>query len=320
MNKIISCLIVAALVVAIECKREAKFAPYIFVPRTSEFKLTQMKQELGVNAFSLAFALGGSGGCTPLWDGEIAIDEPSIVKELNAFRAAGGELLVSTGGQAGNYLENACRSTAELANAYKKVLQVTGAKGLDIDLEAVVPFDTVMSALAQIQKENPAITVSFTLEVQGDDYGLTDALGVDVLKAAVKHGVNVDIVNPMAMDFGASGGRTWGQAVIQTGESVVKQMKKVWPKKSEQELYGMLGVTPMLGVNDNGVIFTLEHAKQLVQWANEKKIGHLGFWDINRDKQCSAESGSNSGSRASPACSGIQQQPFAFTKIFTGFK
>ncbi|CAG2175236.1 unnamed protein product [Oppiella nova] len=316
MNTFFVSLLLTGLVVAIDCKREAKFAPYIYVPRSNEFKLTHMKQQLGVSAFSLAFALGGSGGCTPMWDGDIPIDEANIVKEIKAFRAAGGSLLVSTGGAAGNYLENACRSVNELKNAYKKVLSVTGASGLDIDIEAVIPTDTVMQALAELQKEIPSLTVSFTLEVQGDDYGLTDALGVDVLKNAVKHGVNVDIVNPMAMDFGASGGRSWGDAVIHTGDSVVKQMKKIWPQKSESELYGMLGVTPMLGVNDNGVVFTLAHAQQLVNWANQKQIGHLGFWDINRDKQCSDDSQVG----ASPSCSGIQQQPYAFTKIFMGFK
>ena len=40
------------------------------------------------------------------------------------------------------------------------------------------------SALKILQQEKPDLTVSFTLMIQGDDYGLTDALGVGVLKSA----------------------------------------------------------------------------------------------------------------------------------------
>ena len=38
--------------------------------------------------------------------------------------------------------------------------------------------------------------------------------------------------------------------------------------------------SPMTGRNYNGKIFEIAHAKQLVEWAKSKKIGHLAFWSL----------------------------------------
>lgn len=52
--------------------------------------------------------------------------------------------------------------------------------------EASVPVDNMNSALKILQGEMPDLTISYTMMIQGDDYGLTDALGVEVLKNAAK--------------------------------------------------------------------------------------------------------------------------------------
>lgn len=176
-------------------------------------------------------------------------------------------------------------------------------------LEASVSLDNMNNALKILQSQIPGLTISFTLMVQGDDYGITDELGVKALQSAAKLGVVVDIVNPMAMEFGSKS-TSWGDAVINAAESTHRQMKLVWPSKSDSELYAMLGVTPMIGRNFNGKIFQIEHAKQLVAWAKTKRIGHLSFWSLGRDN------GKCSGGGISPDCSSIAQADFEFTKIF----
>lgn len=133
-------------------------------------------------------------------------------------------------------------------------MDTAGSDHLDIDIEGAFTFDTMNEALAILQKERPNSTLSFTLVVQGDVYGVTDSLGVDVLKNAVKHGVRVDIVNPMTMEFD-SALPSYGDAVIAAGKSTVKQMKKIWLQKSDKELMKMLGITPMIGKNNNGIKF-----------------------------------------------------------------
>ncbi|CAG2121270.1 unnamed protein product, partial [Medioppia subpectinata] len=283
--------------VLIEAKREPKFAPYIDVTAAKDFKLVDLKNKYGVKAVSLAFALGGTAGCVPMWGGQTPIDDPNIINEIKAFRAAGGDVIVSTGGALNPYLETSCGSPAALAAAYQRALSVTGSSHLDIDIEATVPTDLMNKGLLAVQKARSEVTVSYTLMVQGDDYGVTDELGFKVLQNAAQNGVNVDIVNPMTMEFGTRLA-SWGDAVIAAAESTHSQMKRVWPQKSDQELYSMLGVTPMIGRNFNGKEFLPAHAKQLVAWAKQKQVGHLAFWSLNRDRGCP-------GGGVSPSCSGI---------------
>jgi len=248
-----------------------------------------------------------------VWAGQANITEPYIINEVKAFKAIGGDVIVATGGAMSPYLENSCTSASALAAAYKKILDTVGSTHLDIDVETTLNLDNLNTALAQLQKQNPQITVSFTLMVQGDDYGLNDALGVAVLTNAVKHGVRVDIVNPMTMEFAASAGGTWGDAVIKAAQSTLVQMKKIWPQKSDADLKKMLGVTPMIGRNFNGKIFEVAHAKQLVAWAKSNNIGHLGFWSVGRDN------GKCAGKAVAPSCSSISQADYDFLKAFSSF-
>lgn len=220
-------------------------------------------------------------------------------------------MILAFGGALGNYLEHRCTTAQDLANAYKRALDIVGSNHLDIDVEAPINLDIVNGALAMVQRERPQVTVSYTLMVQGDDYGLNPALGTDTLVSAKKHGVRVDVVNAMTMEFPSSK-PSWGDAVISAANATLYQMKEIWPEKSDQELRKMLGVTPMIGRNFNGKRFETTHGRQLVDWANSNGIGFLSFWSIGRD---------NGGCNdvISPTCSGLVQGPYEFTKMFQGF-
>ena len=216
-------------------------------------------------------------------------------------------MIVSHGGQSGPYLELACDSVDNLTKAYKYILDTVGTDHLDLDIEVSLPFDKMSQALVKLQKERPQTTLSLTLEVQSDDYGLNDALGFDVLKNLEKHGVRVDIVNPMAMEFWTDK-HLWGEAVINVANGTLRQMKKIWPKKSQDQLKSMLGITPMIGRNGNTKEFLIEHAKQLVNWAKANNIGRLAFWSMARDN------GGCKG-KVSPSCSGIAQGPLYIYRL-----
>lgn len=167
-------------------------------------------------------------------------------------------------------------------------------------------------ALRQVQQERPGTRVRYTLMVQGDDYGLSPQLGYDVLVNAKANGVHVDIVNPMTMEFGSSR-PDWGDAVIAAANATLNQMAQIWPERSDAQRRRMLGVTPMIGRNFNGRIFSLEDANQLVAWANTNHIGLLAFWSVGRDN------GSCPGGGVSPTCSSIPQPTYQFTNIFKYF-
>jgi len=211
----------------------------------------------------------------------------------------------------GPYLEHLCSTVDDLANAYKLALDTVGTNHLDVDVEAPINNDLVNSALAQVQKERPDVTVSYTLMIQGEDYGMTPALGVDVLKSAVANGVRVDTVNAMVMEFGCATA-DFGVCIVNTAGAVLKQMEEIFPDKSDAELKSMLGLTPMIGRNFNGNTFQLANARTVVDWATQNNIGLLAFWSIERDN------GGCSGT-VSPYFSGVDQQRFDFTKIFKEF-
>ena len=44
----------------------------------------------------------------------------------------------------------------------------------------------------------------------------------------------------------------------------------------------MVGVTPMLGRNDDGSVFDQDDARQLVAFARQQHLGGLGFWEETR--------------------------------------
>jgi chitinase len=255
--------------------------------------------------------LGSNAGCDPKWGAQIALNDAGIMSQINAVKAAGGDIVVAFGGAAGPYLETSCSSQATLVTAYEKVIDTLGIKHLDIDIEASINVDMVNKALAQVQRERPGTTVSYTLMVQASNYGLTPALGVDVLKNAVANGVNVAIVNPMVMDFGQTQA-DWGDDVIMALQSTYNQMTTIWPSLSSAALHKKLGATPMIGKNDTGPVFSLADGTKLVNWANTNHIGSLGFWSVARDN------GGCSGV-VSPTCSGIAQSTYQFISIFRGF-
>lgn len=274
--------------------------------------MTQVAQETGQRHFTMAFVLGSHAGCAPAWGGNIPLTEPRIVNDIAGVRDLGGDVIVAFGGAVGPYLEHVCGSVSALADAYLEVVDTLGIRHIDVDIEASVPLDRMNQALAQVQRARPGVTVSFTLMVQGDDFGLNPQLGVDLLVNAKATGVDVDIVNPMTMEFGSSRSN-WGDAVIAAAESTLRQMADIWPEKSAAERRRMLGVTPMIGRNFNGRIFTQAHARQLVSWANDNRIGLLAFWSVGRDN------GSCPGGGVSPTCSSISQSLFEFTIIYRGF-
>ena len=215
-------------------------------------------------------------------------------------------------GAVGPYLEHLCGTQAQLAGAYRQVIDSLGVTHIDVDIEAPVDVDLMNKALAQVQRERAGTTVSYTLMVQGDDYGLTPQLGYDVLVNAKANGVNVGIVNAMTMEFGSSRA-DWGDAVIAAANATLAQLAQIWPERSDPQRRRMLGVTPMIGRNFNGRIFQIEDGNQLVAWANSNHIGQLGFWSVGRDN------GGCPGGGVSPTCSSIAQSSYQFTNIFKGF-
>jgi chitinase len=167
-----------------------------------------------------------------------------------------------------------------------------------------------MSAMKTLQANNPGLTFSLTLPVLPS--GLT-ADGVNMIKAAKDAGVKIGVVNIMAMDY-YQGSQDMGQAAINAAQATLAQMKSV----DSGYTYANVGITPMIGVNDDGSTFTLANAATVESWAASNGIGRLSMWSANRDKSCASAAGGIKPA-ASPTCSGVSQSTLQFTDTLGRF-
>ena len=148
--------------------------------------------------------------------------------------------------------------------------------------------------------------ISLTLPVLPE--GLTSD-GLNVVRSARDAGVNLDLVNIMAMDYYRAG--DYGDFAIAAANATFSQLKGLYPGKSDAQVRRMLGVTPMLGQNDDGHVFALSDAQDLVANAASKHLGMLAFWEQTRDR--------NACTGALFQCTNVTQQPYDYSRIFAGF-
>ncbi|MFB7787014.1 cellulose binding domain-containing protein [Streptomyces vinaceus] len=293
--------------------RAAGFAPYVDTSLYPAFDLLDTAAKTGVKEFNLAFITSG-GGCSPLWGGVTALGDDRVASQISALRAKGGDVRVSFGGAAGSELGLACGSAADLAAAYGKVVDTYRLTKVDFDIEGAALPDTAANtrraqAVAQLQKSHPGLDVSFTLPVMPE--GLTQP-GVDLIANAQRNGVAVSAVNIMAMDYGPAYSGDMGGYAIQAATATQAQIKGVLGL-SDAAAWKAVAVTPMIGVNDVAVeVFTVDDAKQLVDFARSKGLGWLAMWSGARDKQCPGGAKNS----ADATCSSVLQEPLAFTKAF----
>ena len=216
-------------------------------------------------------------------------------------------MTIATGGADGTYIENACRTATDLAGAYTKILDATGTNLLDIDVEHDVTIDKVIDALSQVQRAR-GTDITLTLPVDLDGLG-PGQLNLVKRAAAVNLAVTVNI---MDMDFTARG--DWGKAMVAAAETMLGQMRKVYPKASAADQNRRLSITVMIGRNDNGVITQPDDAQTVLDYATSNGVGRLGIWSLARDRGTCAKRVA-----AQPDCSGIAQKDYQFTQLFAAY-
>lgn len=275
-------------------------------------------QDSSVQAYHMAF-ITDAGNCAPAFGGysDYATSLAWGANTLNELRQSGKTYTLAFGGQVGNDLSKSC-SVDALVTAYKAIISTYQPEGLDFDIEnANVNLTTMMDALSQIQSSYPDLKLSFTLPVMPE--GLTasnpadpnDYAGQTVIKDAAAKQLTY-AVNIMAMDYGAAYNESMGDYAIQAAQSVKTFLHGIYPTKTDAELWAMIGVTPMIGVNDVATeVFSLENAAQLQSFADSNQLNFLSMWSLNRDHPCDTGLDSNH-------CSGkdVQTSDYAFSHAF----
>ena len=285
--------------------QSTRFAPYVDVTLERP-ALAEVAEATGQRTFALGFALADGDRCTPTWGGLHSLTDKRILEGVSALRAAGGDVVVSSGGADGPYLEDVCPDAETLAAAYAKALDAVGSNALDIDIEGSVPVGTVARAAGALQRER-GTAVTYTLRVLDSRRGL-EPVALRALREAAARGVDVT-VNPMVMNFPYTG--DWGTAMVAALRTTHRQMQAIWPRRGDARLYRMLGATAMIGRNDSGMVTTEKDARTLLGFARSHGLGYVGFWSLARDN-----GGCPGAAKASNTCSGLAQSPYAFTKLF----
>ncbi len=256
-------------------------APY--VETWNETSVAGLASSTGHEFYTLAFVIAdASGGCTATWNGWTPMSSKLYVSDVATLRARGGDAIASFGGASGTELGLACGSASELQAAYQSVINSLNLTWIDLDIEGAAiswqansaSIDRRNKALKALQAANPSLRVSYTLPVPPT--GL-DGDGVSLLKNALSNGVRVDVVNVMAMDYGACN-VDMGQAAINAAAGTRSQLASIG-------MSAQVGVTPMIGVNDTACEnFTLGNAQELVSYAQAHDyVALLAYWAIGAD-------------------------------------
>ncbi|SER36793.1 PKD domain-containing protein [Natrinema salaciae] len=285
---------------------DSVFAPYHHMNTDPTTAPAEWADLAGTNYFHLAFVLGTGDG-TPAWDGNPnqAVGETSFGDEIRDLQARGGQAIISFGGATGNYLASDYDDPHALADAFESVVDEYDCPYIDIDDEA--PNGSVVDlrneALSILQDRRPDVHVGYTVRTR-----VTGIADTEIITNAIDNGVEIEYVNLMTMNWGWV--RTSAENCIQCAEGAHDQLQEWFPDKSDAELYDMIGITPMIGVQNSGEPFYPDDAAEVRSYAEEHDIGLLSFWSIERD---------NPGNGLDSEHSGVDQEPFEFSENFNGF-
>ncbi|MDT8915727.1 chitinase [Amycolatopsis sp. PS_44_ISF1] len=286
-------------------------APYVDMGAWPTPVLSTMSAGGGSKSFTLGFVT--SAGCKASWFNAYDPRAAWQADEIGKIRANGGDVKVSFGGASGIELAQACTSVPSLVTEYDAVVKAYNLKYIDLDIEGAAVADPATiqrrsQALKIVQADNPGLKISLTLPVLPN--GLTSD-GLNVVGAAKSAGVDVDLVNVMAMDY-YQGAGDQGAKAISAAKATQAQVKSIFGL-SDADAWKKVGVTPMIGVNDSqNEVFYQKDATALVGFAKTVHLGLLSFWESGRD--AAACTG------ALYKCTNIPQQPYEFAKIFSGYR
>jgi hypothetical protein len=302
------------------------FAPY-FEAWTGESPAA-LAQQSGAKHLTMAFIQAATkGSCTVYWNGDtgMPIANSTFGADIATIRSRGGDVIPSFGGytadNTGTEIADSCTNADSIAAAYESVITTYDVPRLDMDIE-----DNSLTNSAGIDRRNKAIKkvqdwaaasgrslqISYTLPTT--TRGLADS-GLAVLRNAVANGTRVDVVNMMTFDYYDNAAHEMATDTQTSATGLVSQLGALYPGKTQAQLWGMVGITEMIGVDDFGPAetFTTADAATVYNWAVSKGINELSFWALQRDN------GSCPGSGASDSCSGIAQDTWFFSHAFEPF-
>jgi len=280
------------------------FAPYVDMTLWPTYNLASAMTTANIKYFTLAFVVADSAnGNIPSWGGFSSYDvngslfDQQVRAQVATVRSLGGDVMVSFGGENGAELAQSITNVSALENAYQSVINAYQLTHIDFDIEGAAvadhaSIDRRSQAMAALQKAAAVAgkPLQIWLTLPALPTGLT-ADGLYVVQSAIKAGVKISGINAMTMDYGDSAAPNpqgqMGTYAIQAANSLLGQLRTLYGTTySTTQLWSMIGITPMIGVNDaTDEVFDLAAARQLETFATQTGMGRISMWSLNRDQQ-----------------------------------
>ncbi|MGH3299175.1 MAG: chitinase [Trebonia sp.] len=303
------------------------FAPYYEMYDTST-DLATLSQQSGAKYLSLAFLqTAAAGSCTAYWDGDTTqpIAPASYGADIAAIQARGGNVIPSFGGYSADTtntdIADSCTSVPGIAQVYESLITTYHVTRIDLDVEA----DSLTNT-AGINRRNEAIAlteawaaahhrqIQFSYTLPTFPTGLTST-GLAVLQNAVADGARISTVNLLTFDYYIGTQQDMVADTESAAAGLFGQLQSLYPRTPSRELWHMIGITEMPGIDDFGPdeTFSTADAVTILNWARHQGLGLISFWASQRDN------GGCVGTKGAGTCSGVSQPTWYFSHVFEHF-
>jgi Ricin-type beta-trefoil lectin domain/Glycosyl hydrolases family 18 len=302
------------------------FAPY-FEAYNGDNPVT-LSQGSGAKYLTFAFIQTASAGsCTAYWNGDTSepLASSTFGSDISQLQAAGGNAIPSFGGYTadttGTDIADSCTNVSDIAKVYENVITTYNVPRIDLDIEENSLTDTAginrrNEAVAQVESWAAANgrSIQFSYTMPSTTTGM-DSADEAVIQNAIADQAKVSVVNLMTFDYYTGTSHEMATATETAASGLHSQLASLYPSDSSSQLWSMVGVTEMPGIDDygSGETFTEADAGTVENWAASTGINTLSFWALQRDN------GGCPGTGGQDTCSGIAQSTWYFSHAFEPF-
>ena len=274
-----------------------------------------MSQASGDKYLTVAFLQTASAGsCTAYWNGDTSqpISSSTFGSDIATIQADGGNVIPSFGGYTadttGTDIADSCTNVSSIAAVYENVITTYNVSRIDLDIEA--------NSLTEHRRHHPAQrgggagrglgrgqrphASSSPTRCRATTTGLASdrpgrAAERDDRRRHRQRRQHHDVRLLHRHHAGDGDRHRVGRRRASTASS-----QSLYPSETSAQLWGMIGITEMPGIDDYGAdeTFTEADATTVLNWAESKGISTLSFWALERDN------GGCVGTGGSDTCSG----------------
>jgi hypothetical protein len=204
---------------------------------------------------------------------------------------------------------------------YESLITTYDVPRIDLDVEA----DSLTNT-AGINRRNEAIAlteawaaahhrqIQFSYTLPTFPTGLP-AAEYGVLQNAVADGARISTVNLLTFDYYFGTQQDMVADTESAAAGLFSQLQSLYPTASGRQLWHMIGITEMPGIDDFGPdeTFSTADAVTILNWARHQGLGLISFWALQRDN------GGCAGTKGASTCSGVSQPTWYFSHVFEHF-